>query len=252
MKKVFLIDDDVFITRLYENLLNNVGIEAQSINSGEDAIQRISAERPDLVVLDLHMPQVNGVEVLRYIRHDERSKNIPVIIFTSGYVKTLVEEVSDLGAERLIGKLQCKPRQLVEEIQGLLESCKVEDYSDESALDHAVKLLDDVPRSELKRFLELLLKDEREQARLVCLVHIYKIMYPTFVSALGAEATESRHRLADALKIMLEDLYTNPDRVNESAVNTLVKGLSKLNALCQEASVKLASENAVNELLEGL
>ncbi len=251
MKKVFFVDDDVFVTRLYENLLNTKGIQTVVINSGEEAIRRLPGEIPDLVVLDLHMPCVNGVDVLRFIRGHEALKNLPVIVFSNGYVKELVEEVGTLGAKNIFAKLQCKPKQLVEEIEGVLagqaDSAEMER---DSELDVASRHLTKVLKGELPRFIELLDTDPRPQARRVCLVHINKIMHDAFQCALAADETLPRGQLGRMLKTLLNDLYNHPGHVSDSTTQTLTQGLNKLVALCEEARGKLNSETALKDMLD--
>ncbi|VGO21286.1 response regulator [Pontiella sulfatireligans] len=251
MKKVFLIDDDVFVTNLYKNMLRGEGIEGVCINSGEEAIQRLSIEKPDLVVLDLHMPGINGVEVLRHIRGNKTLKDLYVIVLSSGYVKSLVEEVGDFKVQKFCAKLQCKPKQILTAIKDAIAELSAREV-DGAGLDAAVQYLGDVPMADLHRYLTLMRTDARPEARRVCLVHIYKIMYEIFQSALAVDETFPRGKLSRALKVMLNDLFEHPDPVTEMTMNTLTQGLSKLNALCIEATEELESATALRDLLNDL
>ncbi len=248
MKKVFFVDDDLFITRLYDNLLKAEGIETFSINSGAEAIHRLPVENPDLMVLDLHMPDITGVDVLRFIRGNERLKNLPVIVFSNGYVKELIDEVGMLGAQKVFTKLQCKPRKLVEEIKEVL--AKSAEAGGVSDLDIATSHLAEVSKEKLPGFIKLLSSDPRSKARRVCLVHINKIMHETFQFALSADEKLPRGKLGRGLKALLNDLYNHPDHVSDSTTQTLTQSLKKLIALCASAKGKLKSETALKDMLD--
>jgi two-component system response regulator (stage 0 sporulation protein F) len=81
MKKILLVDDEEGIHFLYRNELEEEGYTVHSALSGEEALQKMQIESPDLVILDINMPGMNGIEVLRQIK--ERNSKLPVIINTA-------------------------------------------------------------------------------------------------------------------------------------------------------------------------
>lgn len=121
MKKVVIVDDDVFLTGLYEKLLRKEGLAVEVVNSATEALSRISDFQPDLVVLDLNMPDMQGTDVLRAMREDAGLRHIRVIVFATGYINTLISEVSDLEAYKVLSKMKCKPLALVAEIKESLD-----------------------------------------------------------------------------------------------------------------------------------
>lgn len=247
MKTIFFIDDDTFVTKLYSNLLQKDGIHCTIINSGTEALVQLAENKPDLVVLDLHMPDINGVEVLRFIRSGEEMKDIPVIIFSNGYVKELVEEVGDIGAERFFTKLQCKPTQLIEEIKILLKEQETKQEMSHLEKDAAENTLQTVPIS--KVFLTLR-KDTRPQALRICILHIYKNLYDH--CELGDDHSLPQNKLGSVLRKLMIELYDNPDRVSETTINTLDHGIQKLKTLCEQAKSKLNSESELENMLHDL
>ena len=249
MKTVFFIDDDKFVTKLYSNLLQNNGIHCVAINSGEEALAQLPVNTPDLVILDLHMPDINGVEVLRFIRANDKFKNLPVIIFSNGYVKELVDEVGDIGAERFFTKLQYKPKQLIAEVEILLaEQQTTTKAISKLARDTAENELQQVP---LAKVFATLRKDTRPQAQRICLLHIYKNLCTYEVDD---DESLPLNKLGHVLEKLMTDLYDHPDRISESTINTLNQGIQKLNTLYDQAKNKLNSaselENILNELAD--
>lgn len=249
MKTVFFVDDDTFVTQLYSTLLQNDGVHVVSINSGKEAISRLSDDRPDLVILDLHMPDINGVEVLRFIRSNDQFKELPVIVFSNGYVKELVEEVGDIGAERFFTKLQCKPKQLISEVESLLSKQQKKESS-QIAIDVTKNDLQTVP---IGKVFETLRKDFRPQAQRICLLHVYKNLCDSALQdGLDDAETLPHNKLGVVLKKLMTELYDHPDRVSESTINTLHHGIDKMSALCDQARNKLNSESELENMLSEL
>lgn len=122
MNKVMLIDDDVFMTRLFSTLLQSDGFQVTIVNKGEEAFKQIKSVKPDVVVLDLHMPGVNGVEVFKRIRGSAELKDLPVIVYSNGYIKALIDEAKDLNPHKILSKLHYTPKKLINEIKGTLAS----------------------------------------------------------------------------------------------------------------------------------
>ena len=83
-KKILLIDDDVLVLKTIRKLLSLQGYELFECKSAEDALVLIKKEAFDLVVTDIRMPGLNGIQMLGKMREDQRNKNLPVILIT-GY-----------------------------------------------------------------------------------------------------------------------------------------------------------------------
>ena len=254
MKKVFFVDDDVFVTQLYHHLLQAEGIQVCTANNGAKAIEWLHTEKPDLVVLDLHMPGIDGVDVLRFIRQNKRLKDLPVIVFSNGYIRELIAELGNLAVQKIIAKLQCTPKKLVKEIKELLieEQSKAVEQAGSSGLDATIGYMAEVPKSELPRHLNLLSSSPCPQTRRKCLVHINKIMHSTFQRALAMGESLPCGQLTRALKTLLNDLYDHPDHVSEATMCTLTRGVKKLETLCAETSNPLNSEVALKDILSSL
>lgn len=82
MKKIAVIDDQVEITDLLKTILENEGYQVKVYNESKNVIEKLREYLPSLIMLDIHMPEVNGIEVLKKIKEDKIIKNIPVIMLT--------------------------------------------------------------------------------------------------------------------------------------------------------------------------
>jgi DNA-binding response OmpR family regulator len=81
MKRILVVDDEEGIRQLYKEELEEEGYEVELAERGEEALEKLSRSKPDLVILDLRMPGMGGLEVLERIR--EQDKDLPVIICTA-------------------------------------------------------------------------------------------------------------------------------------------------------------------------
>lgn len=83
MKKILVVDDDPTLRKLVSETLIREGYEVTTAKDGIDAMVSLKKERPDLLVLDVMMPEVNGYDVCHNIKFDEKYKDIPILLFTT-------------------------------------------------------------------------------------------------------------------------------------------------------------------------
>ena len=119
-KKILFVEDDPVVLTLYRNRLQREGFEVLFAEDGEVALNILSRVRPDLVVLDLMLPKVNGVDVLKHIRADDRLKSTPVLILSNAYMTELAQKAMQSGANKGMLKTECTPAKLVEAVRDML------------------------------------------------------------------------------------------------------------------------------------
>ena len=120
MKKILYVEDDVLIARLYSEKLAAAGFEVVTAHDGLAAVQRLREFTPDLVVLDLLMPKLTGVDVLKFIRQQPALKDTRIIVFSNSFLSNLVEQVAKFGVEEALVKASVTPAQLVNVIHKTL------------------------------------------------------------------------------------------------------------------------------------
>lgn len=101
-----IIEDDVDLATIFAQALRAAGFETSIVLDGSKAVQRLAAEKPDVVVLDLHLPHISGPEILGKIRADERLQDTLVIIATAD--PRLAEELQDQADLALIKPISFK------------------------------------------------------------------------------------------------------------------------------------------------
>ncbi|UCH34422.1 MAG: response regulator [Armatimonadota bacterium] len=82
-KKILAVDDERHIVRLVQVNLERAGYQVVSAFDGKEALKKVASDKPDLIVLDVMMPHMDGFEVLKRLKSDDKTKNIPVVMLTA-------------------------------------------------------------------------------------------------------------------------------------------------------------------------
>lgn len=120
MTKIAIIEDDPTINQMYRMKFEADGFDVQLASDGVRGVALVEAFRPDLILLDMQMPQKNGYETLRDIRAEDWGKTIPVIILTNMGEEESPKELRALGIESYIVKADLTPSQVVERVKETL------------------------------------------------------------------------------------------------------------------------------------
>ncbi len=117
MRKILIAEDDFFIRDIYSKVFALSGYEVAVAVDGMDALEKIKAQTYDMVLLDIMMPRMTGIDVLKNIRAaEEPIKSIPIFIITNLGQQNVIEEAFRLGMDGYILKSQVTPQQIVDEI----------------------------------------------------------------------------------------------------------------------------------------
>jgi len=121
MQKIFLVEDDPFLIDIYSTKFKKLGYEVASTPGGEEIISKIKVEKPNIVVLDIVLPNIDGWEILRRIRGDEELKDLKVVILSNLGQEEEVKKGMELGATKYLIKAHLNPSEVIEEIRKILE-----------------------------------------------------------------------------------------------------------------------------------
>ncbi len=121
MKSILLIEDDPFLIDIYTTKLKESGFGVAVVTDGEQAIIKVKELKPDLVILDIVLPEVDGWEILRKIKSELKLEDLKVIILSNLGQKEEVEKGINLGAVKYLIKAHYTPSQVVEEIKKVLK-----------------------------------------------------------------------------------------------------------------------------------
>ncbi len=122
-KKILIVDDEPHIVKMVESRLKANGYEVITANNGADGFEKASQEKPDLIILDMLMPKMDGPTALIKLKTVEGTKNIPVIMFTAKGQPADIEMAQQRGADDYVVK-PFSPPVLLEKIRKALEKGK--------------------------------------------------------------------------------------------------------------------------------
>lgn len=117
--QVLVVDDDPLMHRLLQHHLARAGYQMLSATNGREAIEIVSREHPGLIVMDVMMPDVNGMAALRELKKEDATKTIPVIVITANS-HAIVSKESELAGGAVFMTKPFSPAQLLNEIRRLL------------------------------------------------------------------------------------------------------------------------------------
>jgi len=120
-KKILIIEDDKFLRELIVKKLQKEGYDICEAVDGEEGIKKVKEEKPDLVLLDLILPGIDGFEVLSRTKEDPALSQIPVIILSNLGQKEDVERGLGLGANDYLIKAHFTPGEIIEKIRAILK-----------------------------------------------------------------------------------------------------------------------------------
>jgi len=112
MAKVLVVEDDLRLKMTYDILLKKEGHTVDRAINGEEALEKLASFKPDLILLDLMMPKMTGIEFLEAARVPENYPNTKIIIFSNMSVPSEVEKAFALGATKYMLKSSTSPKQL--------------------------------------------------------------------------------------------------------------------------------------------
>jgi len=119
--KIVLVEDDAFLAGMYVTKLNLEGYDVHLASDGEKGLKLVKEELPGIILLDVILPKMSGFDVLKDLKADAKTKNIPVILLTNLGQRDDVKKGLDLGAVDYLIKAHFMPSEVVEKIKKLVK-----------------------------------------------------------------------------------------------------------------------------------
>jgi len=118
--KILVVEDDKFLRELITQKLDREGYEVREAIDGEDGVKKVEEEKPDVILLDLILPGIDGFEVLAKIKENPDRKDVPVIVLSNLGQKDDIERGLKLGAVEFLIKAHFTPGEIIEKIEKIL------------------------------------------------------------------------------------------------------------------------------------
>ena len=116
---VMVVDDSVTVRKVTSRLLERQGIDVIVAKDGVEAIALLQERRPDIMLLDIEMPRMDGFEVARQVRHDDRLSELPIVMVSSRTGSKHKEHAQEIGVNKFLGK-PFQENELLETIDNLV------------------------------------------------------------------------------------------------------------------------------------
>src|SRR5438552_6886351 len=119
MHKILIIEDDQVVANIYRNRFAVEGYQVEVAFDGQVGLELLRSFRPDAVVLDLMIPRMTGVELMKKMRSEPDLEKIPVIVSSNTYVSDMLQEAWKAGATKCLSKATCTPKQVLELLRSI-------------------------------------------------------------------------------------------------------------------------------------
>jgi CheY-like chemotaxis protein len=120
MKKVLIVEDNQLVAHLYGNRFTLEGFQVKIAPDGQAALALVHSFRPDAVILDLMLPKMTGVELMKKIRAEPRLEPLAVIVLSDAYLTGMMQQAWKAGATNCLSKEHSTPKQVVEAVRRAL------------------------------------------------------------------------------------------------------------------------------------
>lgn len=122
MTKILIIEDDPIVAHIYRSRLEKDGFKVETSSDGQAGFYRTHEFHPDAVLLDLMLPKMNGIEILKKLRAQPSFGPTPILVFTNAYVPNMIQEAFAAGATQVFNKATVTPRQIVDSLHAVFAS----------------------------------------------------------------------------------------------------------------------------------
>lgn len=120
MSKILIIEDDPLMSRMYQKIFIFEKYEVEMAGDGVEGLDKARASKPTLILLDVMMPKMNGLETLSKLKADPETKSIPVVMLTNLAGQQDAETAMSKGAVKYIIKSEYEPKQVADMVKGIL------------------------------------------------------------------------------------------------------------------------------------
>ncbi len=118
---ILIVEDDQFIKDIYTDELIKNGFQVDSVGTGKEGLNQLSQNKYDLLLLDIMLPDINGLEILKQGKQNPATKSLKTILLTNLGQDEIIQQGFELGADKYLIKMSYNPDQIVSEVKMFLE-----------------------------------------------------------------------------------------------------------------------------------
>ena len=258
MKKILIIEDDPIVANVYRNKLAVDGYQTEVAADGETGLDLMETFQPNLIIVDLMLPTLSGVDVIREARSLPAFAKTPIIVLSNTYLTNLVQEAWRAGASKCLSKTDCAPKDVIAAVRQLIgdsgsmphaaavqaaetatiqaSQASVRDAEHQSELRKTFS--ENLPTTlySLRAAVQSLVKASDEITRLKQVYELYRQVHALNGNASVAGFGLISH-MASALEAMLKEIYEKSKNINASTIRTAVNAVDFLGFLFERGMV---------------
>jgi CheY-like chemotaxis protein len=257
MKRILIIEDDALVADVYSQKLREEGFAVDVAVDGKAGLEAYRKQEVDLVLLDLLLPELDGVALLKQIRLEFNPRELPVLAFTNAYLGGVVQQAWEAGANQVIPKAGIRPNLVVEMIKNALQdpppsATPAAQTRSEPELDVTVRQeflnSSSATLAALWRPLKQLAGQGRHGDNPECFQELFQVIRPLTAKAAIA-GLEGIAQLSSSLEALLKDLGDKPERLSPSVLLTIAQTIDTLKCLFASPSSTSAKNPCTARIL---
>ena len=254
MKKILIIEDDPVVANVYRNKLAVEGYQTEVAVDGEAGLKLLATFQPDLIIVDLMLPTISGVDVIRETRSEPAFAKTPIIVLSNTYLTNLVQEAWRAGASKCLSKTDCAPKDVIEAARKLIGDSGAMPHATATAVAETARaqasakdaeyqselrktFTENLPATlySLRSVVQSLVKAPDDITRLKQVYELYRQVHALNGNASVAGFVLISH-LASALEAMLKEIYEKPKNINASTLRTAANAVDFLGLLFERGT----------------
>jgi len=259
MSKILIIEDDTLVSNIYRNNMVLEGHQVECAPDGEQGLERLEGFEPDSVLLDLMLPGMSGVEVLKHIRSDPARSTLPVVVLSNTYLSSMIQAAWQAGASRCLSKASSTPKSVTEVIESLLKADVVRgqpvltvqqpaaDGPSEEALVSDFNANMPSTLNRIRALHSALVKAADDVQRLTALMELLQCTREV-TGAAGMVGYTHLAQMSEVLEALIQELHEKPKNINPSTLRTLASGIDLMATLAKRGT-KVPARNGTAKVL---
>ena len=258
MKKILIIEDDQIVANIYRNKLAVEGYQAETAYDGESGLKSVRTFQPDVILLDLMLPKMSGVDFIIQIRSEADFAKVPIIVFSNTYLTNLIQEAWKAGANKCLSKTNCTPKDVLEVVRQTIGASGAvprdpaarttstpsarPNFTDtegdtEFLNELRTAFIDGLPATlaALRTGLQNLIKADNEAVQLKDIHELYRRIHALAGNA-GLAGFVYVSQMSAAVEALLKELYEKPKSINTSTLRTVAAAVDFLGFLFERGN----------------
>ena len=270
MKNILIIEDDQIVANVYRNKLAVDGYKVEVAGDGESGLRIMRTFQPQIIILDLMLPTMSGVDVIKQIRSEPDFAKVPIIVFSNTYLTNLIQDAWRAGANKCLSKASCTPKDVIEVVRHTIgdsgampqkqpaiseifhpKSAETEPKSDAAfQADLRKTFIDNLPATllSMRSGMQALVKSDNEMLRLKQVFELYRQVHALNGNAGIAGLVQIAH-MSSAFEALLKEIYEKPKNINVSSIRTIAAAVDFLGVLFERGTLPEKQEIPASKIL---